>query len=411
VTSAADVIRRCRTLADCSQETGFTTRPFLSPPMRLVHEHLTAWMKQVGMHVHLDNAGNIHGVYAGLSDGPRLFIGSHLDTVPRAGAFDGVLGVVLGIALVEMLNGERFPFSIEVIGFSDEEGVRFGVPFIGSRAFAGTVDTTLLATRDAAGLSIADAIRDYGLDPDALGGAAADAKAIGYVEFHIEQGPVLDSLGVPLGIVDSIVGQTRVDVTFAGAAGHAGTTPMRTRRDALAGAAEWIVAAEQEARSSPGLVATVGRIDARPGASNVIAGVCATTLDVRHADDGVRAAAVAGLAREARDIAARRGLEVSWTQRLDQAATSMDPSLVATLERAVRRAGVPVHHLSSGAGHDAMIVGARMPAAMLFLRSPGGISHHPDESVLEADVDAALEVGLQFLRSVAPRFSRPGDLP
>lgn len=379
--------------------------------MRLVHEHLTAWMKQVGMHVHVDNAGNIHGLYAGSSDRPRLFIGSHLDTVPRAGAFDGVLGVVLGIALVEMLNGERFPFAIEVIGFSDEEGLRFGVPFIGSRAFAGTVDTTLLAARDAAGLSIADAIRHYGLDPDALGGAAADATAMGYVEFHIEQGPVLDSLGVPLGIVDSIVGQARVEATFTGAAGHAGTTPMRARRDALAGAAEWIVAAEQEAHSTAGLVATVGGIDAQPGASNVIAGVCATTLDVRHADDGVRAAAVARLAGRARDIAARRGLEVAWVQRLDQAAVSMDPSLAGTLERAVRRAEVPVHHLSSGAGHDAMIVAARMPAAMLFLRSPGGISHHPDESVLEEDVDVALEVGLHFLRLVGAGFRRPGDWP
>jgi allantoate deiminase len=411
VTSAADVIRRCRTLAECSREPGFTTRPFLSPPMRVVHEHLTAWMEQVGMQVHVDNAGNIHGVYAGSSDRSSLFIGSHLDTVPRAGAFDGVLGVVLGVALVDMLNGERFPFAIDVIGFSEEEGVRFGVPFIGSRAFAGAVDTTLLATRDAAGLSIADAIRHYGLDPEAIGGAAADANAIGYVEFHIEQGPILDSLGVPLGIVDSIVGQTRVDVTFTGAAGHAGTTPMRARRDALAGAAEWIVAAEQEARSTPGLVATVGRIDATPGASNVIAGVCATTLDVRHADDGVRAAAVARLAGQARAIAARRGLEVAWVPRFDQAAVSMDPSLVGALERAVRRAGVPAHHLSSGAGHDAMIVAARMPAAMLFLRSPGGISHHPDELVLEADVDVALEVGLQFLRSEGAGLSRPGNQP
>ena len=379
--------------------------------MRVVHEHLTAWMKQVGMQVHLDNAGNIHGLYAGSSDTSRLFIGSHLDTVPRAGAFDGVLGVVLGVALVEMLKGERLPFPIEVVGFSDEEGVRFGVPFIGSRAIAGDVDTTLLATRDAAGLSIADAIRDFGLDPDAVADAAADATARGYVEFHIEQGPILDSLDVPVGVVDSIVGQTRVEATFTGAAGHAGTTPMGARRDALAGAADWIVAVEREAHATPGLVATVGRIDARPGASNVIAGACATTLDVRHGEDGVRAAAVARLAGQARAIAARRGLEVAWVPRLDQAAVSMDPSLVGALERAVRRAGAPVHHLSSGAGHDAMIVAARMPAAMLFLRSPGGISHHPDESVLEADVDVALQVGLQFLRSVGVGSSTPGDQP
>ena len=367
--------------------------------MRLVHEHLAAWMKQLDMSVHVDAVGNIHGLYPGLADSPTVFIGSHLDTVPRAGAFDGVLGVVLGIALLETLNGERFPFAIEVVGFSDEEGVRFGIPFIGSRAFSGTFDRTLLATRDAAGTTIADAIRDYGLglEPDTIARAAVKGRAVGYLEFHIEQGPVLDSLGIPLGVVDAIAGQTRVETTFTGSAGHAGTTPMAGRRDALAGAAEWIACVEREAHSTPGLVATVGRIDAQPGASNVIAGICSTTLDVRHVEDGVRAAAVGRLAREGRDIAARRGLEMAWAQRLDQPAVSMDSSLSAALERAVRQAGVPIHHLASGAGHDAMIVAARMPAAMLFVRSPGGISHHPDESVLEGDVAAALETGRHFL--------------
>jgi allantoate deiminase len=388
-------------LAECSLEPSFTTRPFLSPPMRLVHEHLTAWMEQVGMSVHVDAAGNIHGLYPGSADTPKVFIGSHLDTVPRAGAFDGVLGVVFGIALVDMLNGERFPFAIEIVGFSEEEGMRFGVPFIGSRAFAGGFDATLLETRDAAGLTVADAIRHYGLDPARIGGAAADGKAIGYLEFHIEQGPVLDGLRVPLGVVDAIVGQARVEATFTGSAGHAGTTPMGARRDALAGAAEWIARVEREAHATPGLVATVGRIDAQPGASNVIAEVCSTTLDVRHAEDTVRAAAVARLASHAREIAARRGLDVAWTPRLDQPSVAMDPSLVGALERAVQRAGVPVHRLSSGAGHDAMIVATRMPAAMLFVRSPDGISHHPDESVIEEDVAVALETGRYFLDELA----------
>jgi allantoate deiminase len=407
MTSARDVVRHCRTLAGYSQEPGFTTRPFLSPPMRQVHQHVTDWMTQAGMSVHIDAAGNIHGVYPSSPQAATLFIGSHLDTVPRAGAFDGVLGVVLGVALVERLQGERLPFAIDVVGFSDEEGVRFGVPFIGSRAFVGALDASLLATRDGDGFSIAEAIRHYGLDPDAVNGAAAHGHAVGYLEFHIEQGPVLDTLGVPVGVVDAIVGQSRVEATFTGAAGHAGTTPMRTRRDALVGAAEWIVACEREAHATPGLVATIGRIEAQPGASNVIAGRCAATLDVRHADDTIRAAAVARVGCAARDIAARRGLELTWTQRFDQPAVSMDPSLVDALERAVRRAGMPVHRLSSGAGHDAMIVAARMPAAMLFMRSPGGISHHPDESVLEEDVATALEVGVHFLRLTGAGFSRP----
>jgi allantoate deiminase len=369
--------------------------------MKLVHRDLSAWMNDIGMRVHLDPAGNLRGVYRGASDeARRLFIGSHLDTVPNAGAFDGVLGVVLAIAIVARLDGHRLPFGIEVIGFSEEEGGRFGVPFIGSRAFAGTFESGLLAATDASGATVADAIAAYGLQPGSIDAAAVNGHAVGYLEFHIEQGPVLDTLNLPLGIVDSIVGQTRVDVTFSGSAGHAGTTPMQARRDALAGAAEWIGAVEREARGTPGLVATVGRIEAMPGATNVIAGACTATLDARHADDGVRAGAVARLAECAKKAAARRGLDVIWTPRLNQPAVSMDPSLVAALERAVKGAAAPVHHLSSGAGHDAMIVASRMPAAMLFVRSPGGISHHPDEAVLEEDVAAALETGRWFLHEM-----------
>jgi len=399
---AHEAIHRCRVLAGFSEEPGFTTRTFLSAPMRDVHAYLTAWMTDLGMTFRVDAAGNLRGLYSGSSPAaPRLFIGSHLDTVIRAGAFDGILGVVFGLALLGTVRGKRFPFAIEVVGFSDEEGVRFGVPFIGSRALAGTIDAALLATRDASGRSVTDAIRDYGLDPERIMEEAAATTAMGYLEVHIEQGPVLETLGASLGVVDAIVGQTRVEAAFTGAVGHAGTTPMAARRDALAGAAEWIGAVEREALATPGLVATVGRIDARPGASNVIAGVCTATLDLRQADDADRTAAVARMALYARRIAERRGLDLSWTPRLDQPAVAMDRTLVGTLERALDRAGAPVHHLASGAGHDAMIVATRMPAAMLFLRSPGGISHHPDESVLEEDVALALEVGRHFLDEIA----------
>jgi allantoate deiminase len=399
---ARDVIRVCRELAGHSEEPGFITRTFLSAPMRAVHTDLSAWMTRVGLHPRVDHAGNLRGVYsAAAPDAPRLFIGSHLDTVPRAGAFDGILGVVIGIMLVEMLDGRRLPFSIEVIGFSEEEGVRFGVPFIGSRALAGTVDGNLLETRDVTGKRVSDAIRDYGLDASRIDEARAADGAVGYLEFHIEQGPVLESLGLPLGVVDAIVGQSRTEVTFTGASGHAGTTPMASRRDALAGAAEWIRRVEEDAAGSTGLVATVGRIQVEPGATNVIPGRCRASLDVRHADDLVRTAARDRLHAAAREVASRRGLAVDWESRLEQPAVKMSATLVAALTRAIERIGARPATLASGAGHDAMILAERMPAAMLMIRSPGGISHHPDESVASDDVAAALAAGSAFLDDMA----------
>ena len=399
---APEVVRWCRALAECSEEPGATTRTFLSSPMRDVHARLTEWMARIGMSVRVDPAGNLRGVYSASPSSPssparRLFLGSHLDTVSHAGAFDGVLGVVLAVALVDHLGGRHLPFTIEVVGFSDEEGTRFGVPFIGSRALVGAVDDELLERCDARGRSLSGAIRDYGLDPARLVEARAGEDAMGYLEFHIEQGPVLDDLGLPLGIADAIAGQSRRDLVFVGTAGHAGTTPMAARRDALACAAEWVGVVERDAHTIPGLVATVGRVEAQPGASNVIAGRCRATLDIRHAVDEVRVAAVARLLGCAREIASRRGLQIIDEPRLDQSAVAMDSGMVARLARAVKRTGHPVHHMPCGAGHDAMIVAGRMPAALLLLRSPGGVSHHPDESVAEEDVAAALGVGLEYL--------------
>jgi len=394
-----DVIGRCRLLAQLSEEPEFTTRTFLSQPMHAMHAHIRGWMEQAGMQVDIDHAGNIRGFYpAARSSAPRLFIGSHLDTVPRAGAFDGILGVVLGVALIEQLAGRRLPFGLEVIGFSEEEGVRFGVPFIGSRAFIGDVDDRLLAT-------ISDAISAFGLDPNRIGEAQVNGDAIGYLEFHIEQGPVLESLGLSLGVVENISGQSRLGLLFEGKANHAGTTPMNLRRDALAGAAEWISVVEREARTVPGAVATVGRIDVAPGASNVIPGSARMTLDVRHSKDDARRDLVTRLLHYAEQIAAARCLKVSWEQHLDQAAVAMDPSLTELLEQAVSNAGHPVHRMSSGAGHDAMIVARRMPTAMLFLRSPGGISHHPDETVLASDVADSIEAGMHFLEELERRHA------
>jgi allantoate deiminase len=393
-----EVIERCRQLAAYTEEPGWITRTFLSEPMHRVHVDLRAWMQQTGMSVEVDAAGNLRGFYEGArEDVPRLMVGSHLDTVPRAGAFDGILGVVLGVTLVKALRGRRLGFGVEIVGFSEEEGVRFGFPFIGSRALVGTLDDALLARRDNAGISVADAIRAFGLDPAAIGKARVTGPTLGYLEFHIEQGPVLESLHLPLGVVTSIAGQSRLEVSFEGNANHAGTTPMHLRRDALAGAAEWIGAVEREAAAIPSLVATVGKIEALPGAGNVIAGSVRMSLDVRHTKDEVRKETVMRLLDSAQQIAARRCLVASSELRLDQAAVAMDARLIEMLGCAVQAGGYTDYRMHSGAGHDAMVMAERMPAAMLFLRSPGGISHHPDEAVFEADVAAALAAGLHFV--------------
>jgi allantoate deiminase len=403
---AEHVIERCRLLARASEEPGFTTRTFLSEPMHAIHRHVRGWMEKTGMSVAVDHVGNLRGVYAGTQPASRrLLIGSHLDTVPHAGAFDGVLGVLIGVSLIELLEDRRLPFAIEVAGFSEEEGVRFGAPFIGSRALVGDIDEDLLERLDASGMSVSETIEAFGLDPARIVEACAGDDTFGYLEFHIEQGPVLDSLGLPLGIVEAICGQSRVDVNFEGNASHAGTTPMHMRRDALAAAAEWMSAVECEAREVSNAVATVGRLEVSPGASNVVPGSIRATLDVRHADDIVRRDLVAQLLRSAGQIAACRCLRVSHEQRFDQAAVAMDSDLTSLLERAVLSAGYPVRRMPSGAGHDAMIMARRMPAAMLFLRSPGGISHHPDECVLVEDVAAALSAGMRFLEELEPRYA------
>ena len=363
------IISRCREIAAWTDVPGEITRTFLSPSVRGVHALLRGWMVQAGMTVRIDAAGNLRGLYAGAEDGaPVLIIGSHLDTIPNAGAFDGVLGVVLGIALVEALEGRGLPFAIEVVGFSEEEGVRFSKPFLGSMALTETLDEDTLKLRDVHGVSLGESIRSFGLDPAAMAAAAILPGTSAYLEMHIEQGPVLESLGRPLGVVDAIVGQSRLFASFTGKANHAGTTPMRLRHDALAAAAEWIVAVERIASARDGLVATVGNIDVLPGAGNVIAGDVAATLDLRHAEDQVRYTALDKILREAQQAADRRGVEFGWRQTMDQDAVPMDSGLANLLETAVRNAGVQPVRMMSGAGHDAMILAECVPSCMLFLR-------------------------------------------
>jgi allantoate deiminase len=348
--------------------------------MHEVHRLVRGWMEDAGLSTRVDAVGNLRGV---CGEGPRLMIGSHLDTVPRAGAFDGVLGVIIAIALAKKHPG----CALEVAAFSEEEGARFGVPFIGSRALIGSpvMDDGVLA-----------AIRAYGLDPAGIPDAILSADVRGYLEFHIEQGPVLESLDSAVGVVESIAGSSRWNLQFEGKANHAGTTPMKLRKDALACAAEWIGLVEHVGNTTEGLVATVGNLAVLPGAANVVPGSVRATLDVRHSLDEMRTRALNVILNAAEQIAQTRGIKIEGESRLEQKAMAMHYEMV---QQAVASAGYPVHRLVSGAGHDAMILAEKVPAAMLFLRSPGGISHSPDESVLAGDVDVALAVGAHLLRA------------
>lgn len=420
IKAATRVIDRCRQIAACTEVPGEITRLFLSPPTRRVHALLTEWMQAASMTVRIDAAGNLRGLLPGPTpQSPRLIIGSHLDTVPNAGAFDGILGVVLGISVAEEVRGHNLPFSIEVIGFSEEEGVRFSTPFIGSLAVIGKLDAETLARADRNGVTIAEAIRIFGLNLSELPNAELAAGSFAYLEFHIEQGPLLESEGLPLGVVESIAGQTRMTFTFEGRANHAGTTPMHLRRDALAAAAQWITEVEAFAGEHSGLVATVGKIEAQPGAGNVVAARVTASLDVRHANDQTRTAAVRALISAAELAAAKRGVRLTTQTHLEQPAVPMDPHLTRLLESAAKKSQslksqslksqTPARRMASGAGHDAMIVAQRLPTAMLFLRSPGGISHHPDESVLPNDVASALDTAIEFLALLRDDETAPRD--
>ncbi|MGA8312835.1 MAG: allantoate amidohydrolase [Terriglobales bacterium] len=403
---AGEVIARCQKLARFSEVFGSTRRTFLSAPMRDCYHEIARWLEPLGTQVRIDAAGNLRALYpAAESKAPRLLLGSHLDTVPNAGAYDGVLGVVLAITLLEALEGRRLPFGIEVVGFSEEEGVRFGAPFIGSRALIGRLDEQLLSLQDRQGISVRQAIEHFGLNPEDIPQVALKDDALGYVEFHIEQGPVLEKLGRPLAAVEAIAGQSRLELTFLGRANHAGTTPMHLRHDAIAAAAEWIVAVEQQANEVPNLVATVGRIDAKPGATNVIAGEARLTLDVRHGSDQIRTGTVDALVHQAEEMAKRRGLSVARSTLLNQPAVAMDSFLVSEIEQAIQKAGCKPQRMVSGAGHDAMILAEKIPSAMIFLRTPGGISHDPGESVELEVVAKAIECGLCLLDQLASSIS------
>jgi len=404
---AERAIADCRRISLMTEEPGRTTRRFLTEPTHAVHALLRERMEALGMKVVVDAVGNLRGRWRPKGSGEkRLMLGSHIDTVPNAGAFDGVLGVVLAIEWVGIAKELRLPLAIELIAFSEEEGMRYGVPFLGSRAVTGIFDATMLKWRDADGVTMEAAMRAYGLDPGMIEGAAIGEDVIGFVELHIEQGPVLEAEGIAVAVVEGITGQTRLNLRFTGQANHAGTTPMHLRRDALAAAAEWITKVEKQIRraaatTDPGLVATVGRVVVEPNAGNVIAGSAEVSFEIRYGSSAARHKWTKKLVAEAEAIAKRRGIGFEWTEKLNQQTVRMDRGLSTMLKAAVKACGYAVRTIPSGAGHDAMVMAAKVPTAMLFLRSPGGISHHPTESVIEADVEASLNVGREFLMRLA----------
>ena len=384
----ADVVARCRELAAITEEEGRTTRWFGGAAMARANELVGRWMAEAGMAVRVDAALNLVGSLPGSDpDAGTLLLGSHLDTVRDAGAFDGPLGVVAAIECVERLRAQEvsLPFSVDVLGFSDEEGLRFGTAYLGSRAVAGTLD---------------DAARAL-IGGDADTASRRGEKLLGYVELHIEQGPVLEERDAPVGVVEAIAGATRAEVAFTGRAGHAGTVPMELRRDAGRALAEFVLAVEAAGRDTPGLVATVGQPGAEPGAPNVIPGRAVASLDVRHGDDAARRAAIVALAERAAEIAARRGAGLAWEEQMATPAVAMDPGLTELLAEAVAARGLPNVRLQSGAGHDAVALSELTGTAMLFVRCAGGVSHHPDESVDAADVEIAIDVLDRFLRRLA----------
>ncbi len=405
--SGARILERCEALARCSEQPDALTRVYLSTQQRAANELVLAWMREAGMSARLDAIGNVVGRYDGDRPGaPCLMLGSHLDTVRDAGKYDGMLGVVAGIECVASLHasGRRLPFAVEVVGFADEEGVRFNATLLGSRAVAGTFDIANLDRVDVTGKSMRDAMRDFGLDPTAIASAARHRdEVLAYAELHIEQGPVLEDEGLALGVVTAINGGNRFAIELAGMAGHAGTVPMHLRRDTLAAAAECVLAVERICGAEPELVGTVGKIEALPGAINVIPGRVRFSLDVRAPTDGQRERAVAVIRGAFAEIAQRRRVDLDIKQVWDAKTSACAPWLQAQFAAAIQAEHLPVRHLPSGAGHDGMAMIAIADIGMLFVRCKGGISHNPAEAITREDAEIAARAFLTFIQNFQPR--------
>lgn len=405
----AAILEQAEILGAITEEPGRVTRTYLTPQHRQAGDRIIGWMRDAGMDAEFDPLGNVVGRYAAANpDAPLVISGSHMDSVVNAGKYDGVFGILTAIACVNDLHtrGKRLPFAFEVVAFGDEEGVRFGVTLIGSKALGGNFDPAFLDKKDVSGISLREAIRNFGGDPEAIPALQRNPKKVtAFVESHIEQGPVLLNDGLPVGVVTSIAGGTRVRVQVTGTAGHAGTVPMPGRRDALAAAAEMALAIEHHClERAATLVGTVGKL-AIPGggAINVIPGEVEFSVDLRSGDDTLRLAALAAVEAACAAIAVRRGVGFSWEPFFHVAAAPCDPRLQAQFAASIAAQGCAVRYLPSGAGHDAMEMVRVAPIAMLFVRcGNGGISHNPLETMLAEDAETATAVLLHFLEHFDP---------
>jgi allantoate deiminase len=398
--AGARLMARLDAFAAFTDEPGRLTRLFLSDAHRRAAAAFIGWCGEAGLAARIDAAGNVVARYEGKRTGaPALMLGSHIDTVRDAGRYDGNYGALAALAVVEALSaaGERLEHAIEIVAFGDEEGVRFRSTLTGSRALAGAYLEDALDQRDAGGVVMRDALKAFGGDPDKAGSIRANTVAA-FVEAHIEQGPVLEAEGLPLGVVTAINGATRLEAGVDGMAGHAGATPMSLRRDALTATAEMALAIETRARLETDLVATVGRLEVWPGATNVIPGHVQFSIDLRAPDDERRAAALADIKTRIDAIATARGVSASLAKTHEANAFVCDPQIVAGIARAVEQLGVQPRPLPSGAGHDTMVMGGLCPAGILFVRCKGGVSHNPLESITVEDCAFGLAALIRFAR-------------
>jgi len=402
-----ELLREADDLARFTEDAPRITRTYLSAQHKAAGEYLLALMRRAGMSAQFDALGNIVGRYeADDPAAPLVMTGSHQDSVRNAGRYDGLFGILTAIACVRDLHerGIRLPYTLEIVGFGDEEGVRFGATLIGSKAMAGRFAPEWLDKTDEGGITMRQALLEFGGNPDGWRGIDRRGKnVVAYVESHIEQGPVLLNEGLPVGVVTAIAGGNRLNVRVTGLAGHAGTVPMGARQDALAAAAEMVLHVEQHCERNAGLVGTVGKMSVLPGAINVIPQDVAFTIDVRSGDDALRRTAVEAIRAELEEIGRRRRVRTEIGEFWSADAAPCDPGLQAAFADAIAAHGVPVRHLPSGAGHDAMEFPAVAPMGMLFVRcGNNGISHHPDETMTAEDADLATSVLLHFFEHYRP---------
>jgi allantoate deiminase len=398
------LMARLDEFARFTDEPGKLTRLYLSPAHRDAARRYIEWCRAAGLNAKVDASGNVWARYEGKKPGAAaLMLGSHIDTVRDAGRYDGNLGALAALSVVEELvaNNERFEFAVEIVAFGDEEGVRFPTTLTGSRAYAGLFLRSSLEQKDADGVSMREALIDFGCEPEAVATLRGRGVAA-FVELHIEQGPVLESENLAIGVVSAINGATRFHAQVEGVAGHAGAVPMHLRTDALTAAAEMVLMIEARAAGEDDLVATVGRLIVEPNAVNVIPGEVRFSIDIRSPSNIQRTRAVVDISKELDVIAARRKVKLTLVHTHEAAAYVCDAGVVAGLKASVARLGVPVRVLPSGAGHDTMVMGSLCPAGMLFLRCKGGVSHSPAELITTEDAEIGLAALMDFVRHFKP---------